>query len=149
VSPPVRRKEQTSMTRANKALIVITVAALGVWGCANGPSNQQTAQAERIKTLETKCAKLEEDFRSATAARDQARKRLASAEEERDALTKERDDLRTQVEQRTGERDLLQTRCERIRKGLQSLIGQDDALAQPPAVAPVITTAGPAGGGQS
>jgi chromosome segregation ATPase len=138
------------MTRASKALIVLTVAALGVWGCANGPSNHQTAQAERIKTLEAKCAKLEEDFKAAAAARDQARKRLTAVEGERDALTKERDDLTKVVEQRTGERDLLQTRCERIRKGLQNLIGQDDALAQPPAVAPVITTtAGVTGGGQS
>lgn len=138
------------MTRASKALIVLTVAALGVWGCANGPSNHQTAQAERIKTLETKCAKLEEDLKAAATARDQARKRLAAVEGERDALTRERDDLNRVVEQRTGERDLLQTRCERIRKGLQSLIGQDDALAQPQ-VTPIITTTtvGVTGGGQS
>jgi chromosome segregation ATPase len=138
------------MTRGSKALIVLVVAACGVWGCASGPANQQTAQTERIKALEAKCGKLEEDYRSATTARDQARRRLTGVEEEREALTKERDYLQKQVEQRTSERDLLQTRCERIRKGLQSLIGQDDAMLHPAAtVVPVSATAGTAGGGQS
>jgi predicted nucleic acid-binding Zn-ribbon protein len=135
------------MTRGSKALIVLLVAVLGVWGCAKGPANQSSAQAERIKALEAKCAKLEEDYRSAATARDLTRKRLQSAEEERDALTKERDDLHKQIDQRTGERDLLQTRCERMRRGLQSLIGQDDAMLQPaPAVVPVISTASSTGG---
>ncbi len=138
------------MTRGSKALIVMIVAALGAWGCAKGPANQQTAQAERIKTLATKCSKLEEDYRTAAAARDQARKRLIAVEEERDSLTKDRDELHKQFEQRTGERDLFQTRCDRLRKGIQSLIGQDDAMLPPaPAVTPVISTAGTVGGGQS
>jgi uncharacterized coiled-coil DUF342 family protein len=138
------------MTRGSKALIVLIVAALGVWGCANGPANQQTSQNDRIKALETKCGKLEEDYRSAATARDQARKRLASVEEERESLVKERDDLHKQVEQRTGERDLMQTRCERMRKGLQNLIGQDDAMLHPaPAVVPAVETADAGGGGQS
>jgi uncharacterized coiled-coil DUF342 family protein len=129
------------MTRGSKALIVLIVAALGAWGCARGPANQQSSQAERIKALETKCGKLEEDYRSAATARDQARKRLAAVEEERDLLVKDRDDLHKQVEQRTGERDLMQTRCDRLRKGLQSLIGQDDAMLHPaPAVVPAVST---------
>jgi hypothetical protein len=129
------------MTRGSKALIVLIVASLGVWGCARGPANQQSVQAERIKALEAKCGKLEEDYRSAAAARDQARRRLATAEEERDLAAKERD-------QRTGERDLLQSRCERLRKGLQNLIGQDDAMLHPaPAVVPAVSTTAEAGGG--
>jgi|SRR5581483_3318914 uncharacterized coiled-coil DUF342 family protein len=139
------------MTRGSKALIVLIVAALGVWGCANGPANQQSSQSERIKALEAKCGKLEEDYRAAATARDQARKRLASVEEERDLIVKERDDLHKQLDQRTGERDLMQTRCERLRKGLQNLIGQDDAMLHPaPTVVPAVsTTADVGGGGQS
>jgi hypothetical protein len=136
------------MTRGSKALIVLIVAALGVWGCAKGPANQQSSQAERIKALEAKCGKLEEDYRSAAAARDHARRRLAAAEGERDLAAKERDDLHKQFEQRTGERDLLQSRCERLRKGLQTLIGQDDAMLHPaPAVVPAVSTTAEAGGG--
>jgi hypothetical protein len=141
------------MTRANKALIVVVVAALGLWGCAKGPGNQSAAQAERIRALEGKCARFEEDYRAVAAARDQARKRLASAEEERARMQKElelhkkvaaeRDELRQQVRVRAGERDALQLRCDRLKKGLQELLGQDDALlpgANPPAVS---TAAGP------
>lgn len=124
------------MQRRSKVVIVFWVAALGLWGCAR-PS-AQLAMAERLKQLETKCGKLEEDYRSVAAARDQARKRVAALEEERLGLlkdldraklvAKERDELKATLEARTGERDLLQTRCERMKKGLQSLIGQDDAL---------------------
>jgi hypothetical protein len=146
------------MTRANKALIVMVVAGLGVWGCAKGPANQQAAQAERIKVLESKCTKLEEDYRAVATARDQAKKRLAVLEEEKAQLqkelelhqivVKERDELRRQLEQRTGERDVLQSRCDRLKKGLQSLLGQDDAMAPPATPNPVTTSAATSSGGQ-
>jgi chromosome segregation ATPase len=127
------------MTRTNKALIVLVVASLGVWGCAQGPANH-SAQNEKLRNLESKCAKLEEDYRAVAAARDQARKRATTLETDlrkeaadRQAAASERDELRTQVKARTGERDSLQTRCDRLKKGLQSLLGEDDAaLAAPP-----------------
>jgi chromosome segregation ATPase len=138
------------MTRASKTLTVVLVAAFGLWGCSQGPGNHPSAQAERIRSLEARCAKLEEDYRAVATARDQVRKRLAAVEEERGqleeqrdqlqkeldlqkAVVKERDELRQQVATRTSERDALQVRCERIKKGLQSLLGQDDALAPAPA----------------
>ena len=141
------------MNRAGKLLTVLTVAVLGVWGCAQGPANS-SGQAEKVRTLEGKCAKLEEDYRVVAAARDESRKKTAALEEENKRVQKqfeatkaqlnkeqeagkllsaERDELRQQSESRTNERDVLQFRCERLKKGLQSLIGQDEAyLATPP-----------------
>jgi hypothetical protein len=137
------------MNRASKALIVVVVAALGIWGCAQGPANSHAVQAERLRSLEGKCVKLEEDYRAVAGARDQFRKRVAALEEERGKLQQElavqkvveqeRDELRRQVTTRTGERDALQTRCDRLKKGLQSLLGQDDAAA--PASTPPVTSA--------
>jgi hypothetical protein len=130
------------------------VAALGVWGCAKGPANHYAAQAERIRTLECKCAKLEEDYKAVAGARDVARKRVTALEEENAKLQKqvtelqivrkERDAFRQQLEARTGERDVLQSRCDRLKKGLQSLLGQDDAMLNP--TSPPVTSArgGPA-----
>lgn len=125
---------------------MVLVAAAGLWGCAQGPSGH--AQAERVKGLEAKCAKLEEDYRAVAAARDQIRKKTADLEAEvaqLRAVVKERDELRHQVTARTGERDLLQQRCDRLKKGIQELLGQDEALLAPaggpaaPAAAPAAT----------
>jgi chromosome segregation ATPase len=119
------------MTRGGKSLSVMLVAMLGLWGCARGP----VGQAERIRSLETKCSKLEDDYRSVASARDQARKQVAALEAERARLKQEladkqaeRDSLRQQVSVRTNERDNLKLRCDRLKKGLQDLLGQDDAI---------------------
>ncbi|SRR5579871_5256451 len=125
------------MTRGGKVLSVMLVVVLGLWGCARGPVGQ-SAQADRVRSLETKCSKLEDDYRSVAGARDLARKQVAALESERarlqkeladkQALLKERDSLRQQVSTRTSERDTLQQRCDRMKKGLQNLLGQDDAM---------------------
>ncbi len=133
------------MTRSGKALSVMLVALVGLWGCARGPVGQ-SAQAERIRSLESKCARLEDDYRAVASARDQARKQLAALETERanlladkQSVVKERDALRQQIATRTNERDNLKVRCERLKKGLQELLGQDDALLPAPA-APTATS---------
>src|SRR2546421_483898 len=100
------------MTGFNKGLIIAVVACVGLWGCARGPSGGSAA-AERIKALEFKVSKLEDDFRAAAAARDTLRSRLAAAEDERTRLenevaqlklvVRERDELRKQVATRTAE----------------------------------------------
>ena len=148
------------MNRISKPLLVLLVAAVGVWGCSQANPGQSAAQAEQIKALQTKCNKLEDDYKAAAAARDQARKRVATLEEERTQIdeqvaqlqkeveagklvTKERDELRQQVESRTGERDTLQARCDKLKKGLQTLLGQDDALSVP--ARPATVTAGAGG----
>jgi hypothetical protein len=131
---------------------IALVFVLGVWGCARGPVSGYAEQVERIRTLEGKCAKLEDDYKAVAGARDQARRRVAALEEDtarlqkeladHQAVVKERDALKQVVEARTGERDVLQVRCDRLKKGLQSLLGQDDAMISPPAT-PVPVTAIP------
>lgn len=130
------------MTRGSKAMIVILVASLGLWGCSQGPAGGPAAQAERMRALEARCTKLEEDYKAVAAARDQARKQAATLGDEKGKLAKERDDLRHLLDSRTSERDLAQTRCDRMKKGLQSLLGQDDAALTPPAgSSPALPTA--------
>lgn len=121
------------MSQAGKALIVFVVAAMGLWGCAQGPANSP-ANAERIKALETKLAKLEDDFRAAVSTRDTLRKKLTTAEDERTQLAKqvdqlqqvvrERDDLKAQVALRISERDSVQSQFDQFRKGIKNLLGQ-------------------------
>ncbi len=137
------------MTRGGKAMSVMLVALLGLWGCAKGPAGH-SAQ-DRLHSLEAKCSKLEDDYRSVASARDQARKQAAALEAERTrlqkdlaearAVFKERDELKQQVTSRTSERDTLQLRCDRLKKGLQNLLGQDDAGLPAAPAAPSGTTA--------
>jgi septal ring factor EnvC (AmiA/AmiB activator) len=123
------------MNRACEALLVFLVFGLGIWGCAQGPAGGSST-GERLKALETKCGKLEEDQRALASARDQLRKKLAESEEirtrvqhdleESQGAVKERDDLRQQVSSRTAERDNLQTQMEQLRKGIRVLLSQVD-----------------------
>jgi septal ring factor EnvC (AmiA/AmiB activator) len=138
------------MTRANKALVILVVAALGLWGCAQGPAHSG-ANAERIKSLEGKVAKLEEDGKALTSARDQVRKKLAESEElrikvqqeleqQQAAIAKERDELRTQLNARTTERDQTQAQFEQFRKGVRSLLLQADTAASESTAPPTAST---------
>ena len=136
------------MTRFSKAMIVMVVTASGLWGCSQGPAGS-AAQAERLRALEAKCAKYEEDYRAVAAARDQAKKNLAGLEQEKSRIQKElvkkqdvekeREELRKQVEVRIGERDVLQARCDRLKKGIQNLLGQDDGSNSPSVGGPTLS----------
>lgn len=145
------------MSRANKALVLLVVAVCGLWGCAQGPTNGAATQ-ERIKALESKCGKLEDDYRAVAAARDQLRKRLAAVDEERarleqeveegQSVSKERDELRQQLHVRTGERDAVQAHFDAFRKNIRSLLGQAEAAAAS-AGASVTSTSAVSVGGES
>jgi hypothetical protein len=90
---------------------------------------------------------MEEDFRSAAAARDLFQNRLNDAEEQRTKLekevaalrivVKERNELRKQVAERTKERDTLQGQYDHFRKGLRDLLGQAESALTPPGTQPV------------
>jgi TolA-binding protein len=131
---------------------------LGLVGCGRTQTAQTASAAERVKTLEARVARLEEDYRSAAATRDQARRQASQLQEQKTQLEEQVAKLTTDLEaqkvetetvrtalaqeqamlrQRTGERDVLQTRCERLKKGLQTLIGQDDATTSSP-VPPIV-----------
>jgi hypothetical protein len=125
------------MRRILILMAVVGVTLSGVWGCARGPATGGTAAVERIKALEEKNARLEDDFRSAAALRDQYQRKLTATEEqqarlqqETDALqaaARERDQLKQLVEQRTGERDALNTQFEAFRKNIREALGQVEA----------------------
>jgi TolA-binding protein len=138
------------MTRANKALAVLMVAALGLWGCAQGPSNGP-GSAERIKSLENKCNKLDEDYRAVAAVRDQLRAKLNDVEEQRTKLRKELDvqlallkdheNIKAQLTARTQERDNLQNQFEVFRKGIRNLLGQAEAALPAAPAQPAVSVA--------
>lgn len=132
------------MNRATRAAAVLIVSLLGLWGCAQGPS--ATAQAERIKALETKTARLEADFRTAAAARDQLRQQLVESQDQVQKLqvvVKERDELTVQVKLRTGERDQVSAQYETFRQSIKDLVGQADAaVLRFPNGSPVTVTIG-------
>jgi septal ring factor EnvC (AmiA/AmiB activator) len=126
------------MNRNTRAIAILSVSLLGLWGCAQGPT--ATAQAERIKSLETKIARLETDYKAAAAARDQLRQQLTDAE----AVAKERDDLKAQLKVRTGERDQVAVQYDTFRKSIKDLLGQaDSAVLRFPNGEPVTVTIGP------
>ena len=111
------------MNRATQATVILFVGLVGLWGCAQGPT--ASAQAERIKSLETKTARLEADFRAAAAARDQLSQELAEAK----AVYKERDDLKMQLKLRITERDQVAAQYDTFRKTIKDLVGQAESTA--------------------
>jgi hypothetical protein len=161
VCPPPR-EERNNMTRASKALTVVVVAALGLWGCAQGSDGNT---AERVRQLENDCARLKEDYRAVAGARDRLRQQVSELEGERaqlqkdveaqqalakdrQALARERDELVQQVGARTTERDAAQGQLDQVRKGLRSLLGQTEA-ALGGSTPPAVSAAPPAPAGKS
>lgn len=136
------------------AYLGITVALLvSAWGCSRSGSTG-TALTERIQSLEAKTLRLEEDFRSASAQRDQFKRKLGAEEEARAQLqieverlqlvVKDLNETKAQLAIRTGERDAMANQYESFRKNLREMLGQaETALAKPEAPAiPAIPTAG-------
>lgn len=140
------------MTRSHKALGFILVILVGAWGCSKAPT---TTADEKNPSLEAKNKRLEEDFRAATAARDQFRLRLVAAEEKlaaaenratqlqaqldesRSAFTStatERDALKNDLKARTTERDNMTVQYETFRKSIKNLLGQAETTLNAPTV---------------
>jgi hypothetical protein len=125
-------KQSTLWTQARVATVVL-VASLGLWGCARKPA----ASSDRVRVLESRCVKLEQDYRTVQQAHDKAKKELASLEEEaarvqkdlasHDALVKERDELRKQTKAAETER-------EQLRQALVQRTNERDELRQQIAV---------------
>jgi hypothetical protein len=146
------------MSGTHKSLILTIVMCLGLWGCARGPVS--TAAAERMKALEYKVAKLEDDFHAAAAARDELAQALKTADEQRTRLenevlklqviVKERDELKRVCAVRTAERDNLQSQYDVFRKSIRELLGQaETALAPPASLGQPVTTVSAAAPGKS
>jgi chromosome segregation ATPase len=134
------------MSRAGLTFSVfLGVLFLGLVGCGRTQTPTSASAADRVKTLEARVARVEEDYRSAAATRDQARQQASQLQEQKTQLEEQLAKLTAELEaqktalaqeqnmvrQRTTERDTLQSRCEKLKKGLQTLLGQDDAAATP------------------
>jgi hypothetical protein len=125
------------MSQGTKLLLLLVIGCLGLWGCAQGPANGSAS--ERMRALETKLARLEDDFKASVSSREQLRKKLNTAEAERVQLAqkveqllivvKERDDLRRQIVVRTTERDSAQAQLQHLRNGIKTLLGQVELSA--------------------
>jgi len=139
------------MNRSHKALGFVLVMLVGAWGCSKVPT---ATQEEKNPSLEAKAKRLEEDFRAATAARDQFRQKLVAAEEKAAAAenranqlqaqfeesrsafaatSTERDTLKADLKARTTERDNLSIQYESFRKNIKSLLGQAENTLNAPA----------------
>lgn len=132
------------MKSASTALIAfLALASLGLWGCSN---QKTTATNTKVKELEARYQKLEEDYRVVVAASETSRKKITQLERERseqqqqiadlkqvaverDNLIAEREDLRKAVKIRTDERDQVQGQLVQFGKDLQALVGRVEATA--------------------
>jgi chromosome segregation ATPase len=139
------------MSRSRRAVGVMIIALFGLWGCSRAPSadSGSAATAEKLKAVETKLARLEDDFRAAASARDQLSKKLIAAEEARTAMTAQVEHLTRemkakdeQLTTRTSERDQMTNQYKTFREGLREWLAKaDEGKMEGSPMAPVIPTA--------
>src|SRR5688572_12156242 len=106
VSRPARQLQRSCFMKTVHALLlgVMVVASLGLWGC----TQQQTgAITVKVRDLETRYAKLEEDYRALQSSNEQNKKRLAQSESLRATLEEQKTDLTKQLDTTTEQRDDL------------------------------------------
>jgi seryl-tRNA synthetase len=119
------------MARSRKILGFLLVTLFGAYGCAKGPPDR----TEKSTTPEAKVQRLEDDYRSVLAAREQLRHKLNAAEERQAQLQKqfdqEREALKAEVKSRTAERDSVAFQYDGFRKSLKELIAQAETTANP------------------
>lgn len=130
------------MTRAEKGLIILALASVGIWGCSQGQTSKTSSRhEERIKALEAKCDHLETDCQAALSERDQAQKKVEELVKDKGKLLKEleahravaqeRDDLKALAANRTSERDAYQVQLEELRKGIRGLLTRVESALPP------------------
>lgn len=131
---------------------VLLIGSLGMWGCSQ---QKNGANVNRIRELEARYIKIEEDYRSLVVTGESHRRRLSQVEAQRGELTLqleelknvvvERDQLRQQLQARVIERDQAQSQLSQFAKDLQSLANRAElaAAGQNPNVLQAIPTSRP------
>src|SRR5438874_9398135 len=71
-------------TRRSPLFPYTTLFRSGVWGCAQGPAG--SASVEKIKALEAKIARQDDDLRAAGAARDRSEEHTSELQSRRDLV---------------------------------------------------------------
>ena len=123
-------------------LAAMMFSSLGLWGCTH---QQNGAYHTKIRELETRYTKLEEDYKAVVHTGDQLRKKVNQLETQRgelsrqvaalEGIAKERDQLQIQLASRTTERDNLHNQMAQFRKDVGDLLGRmDTALGTAPTV---------------
>lgn len=123
------------MKHAGTAFLVVTLfSTLGFWGIAQ---QKNGTYASRLRDLEARYAKIEEEQHTFAQQREKSQRRIAALEGEKAELTQaidelkaaavERDDLRIQLTARTKERDGVAQDLKAFSRELQSLLGRVDA----------------------
>lgn len=124
-------------TAISAFLAVLVISSIGIWSCAQQKCN---SLARKNRDMETRYLKLEDDYRTVVAARENTRKKLAQMErkdqertqersqqsEEMQRLIQERDDLRQKLAARTNERDNVQGQLMQFSKDLQAFASRVD-----------------------
>lgn len=137
------------MSRSHQVVGVLIVSVFGLWGCSRAPS-AESANAEKLKAVEMKLARLEDDFRAAASARDQLSKKLLATEEARttlvgqvESLSKDLKAKEELVTTRTTERDQANVQLKTLKDGLKDLLTKMDESPKPettPAVSVIPTS---------
>jgi septal ring factor EnvC (AmiA/AmiB activator) len=128
------------MTKASPLfLAVVLVSTAGLYGCSQDKNGGVNA---KLRDMEVRYAKLEEDYHAVVATSEANRKKLAQLEVQKAELAKEveelkvvvteRDELRKQLVTRTGERDAIQSQLVQFRQDLMSLVGRVDSTLNTP-----------------
>ena len=128
------------MIRTYKVLLIVGLTIFGVWGCGKSASTTDgTSPAAKI-------AKLEDELKAATAARDSFRQKLADSENANraetaryQAMAKERDDLQGKLARKSDEHKELQVQYDGFRKNLKELIGQAEVVLAPKSAGVIAT----------
>jgi chromosome segregation ATPase len=120
---------------------------VGLWGCSQ--HSAPLSASARLRELEAKNARLEDDYKLVAAARDQARTKveeqraqLLSQMEAIEKITHERDDLKQNVVMRTAERDNVTSQLTQFGRDLQSLATKIELAVQTNGLSPSVS--GPA-----
>lgn len=120
-------------------LVALVLASLGLHGCTHQKNGAVNA---KIREMEARYAKLEEDYRAVAALNEAGRKKLSQAEadkadlkrqvDELQPVVQERDELKKQLAARTTERDAVQAQMVQFSKDLVALAGRIEAAAASP-----------------
>jgi chromosome segregation ATPase len=119
------------MTSAKKVLVVLTVATLGIWGCAQGQGpGGGSDQNKRIQALEAKNAKLEDDLRTRAAALEQAIKKGKAAEEQERQTQEQEKQLQEQNQQLQEQMRQVLERNHAKEQEIQAVIREREELKE-------------------
>lgn len=127
---PVSKESRWSGLR--KLLLVVVVVSVGLWGCARKPAARSAP--ERIRQLESRCTRVEQEYRNVSSARDRLRKELELVKAENARLQKEvtdntdavreRDEMQQKVNAAMTQQDLLKTQLAKANRERDNMQNQ-------------------------